>query len=228
MHSLNLRPAMSALLRYYSDTGEIPSRAGLAELWGYRSRAWADRVAKRLVETEFLVRRANGRLAPGPCFDIKPADVEGNDATARDPLPTAVEVRALALMIAGTGAVLSAAEEGDRRSETPSFAELMLLDMLAGLDRPESREHEALRRLGGFSPDMFQKVVATLVRAGLIDANMDAPALTLTEKGRALAEARASSPSPALDVLHSLGVRDRLSLLRVIGHVRHRLESSSE
>ena len=66
MNQLDLRPPMALLLRYYSETGQIPSRSGLARLWGYRSRAWADKVAGRMVDLGFLVRRENGRLPPGP------------------------------------------------------------------------------------------------------------------------------------------------------------------
>lgn len=227
MHSLNLRPAMSALLQYYSETGEIPSRTGLAALWGYKSRAWADRVAGRLVEMEFLVKRANGRLAPGARFDLAPLE-DGSEPAGPPAAHGAVaQARLLTLHFSAIARHLDRDSlNGENGEAAPDDRALFVLEMIAHAAGESSCSASELRMGSQLSQAEFEEVAASLSASGLalVARGAGSARMMLTQAGRTLVRQRAAKSSRVFEALMELGDRDRLSLLRVLNYLHRQLD----
>lgn len=233
MNQLDLRPPMALLLRYYSETGQIPSRSGLARLWGYRSRAWADKVAGRMVDLGFLVRRENGRLAPGPRFDLPPPQVRSRVETAfaGAALPEATEARILAAHLVGIAALVRPEQAADPTMPADAALVLDVLRAQVGIHPyplPLLCEHLHL------SPAQLLPHVHHLVRLGLVTHEVtpagdgtEAEAVRLTATGHRAASPGGEIGAPVLRTLQLLGARDRASLLRTLAFVHRSLEAKA-
>lgn len=219
MKSLDLHPAMSVLLRHYAQTGEIPSRSGLARLWGYRSRGWADKVAARLVASGFLVKRDNGRLAPGPRFDIALHDGIGAASSAPE-TSGAVQAWSTILLITVTAATLTWGSGEEGRDAEKRIADLLLLSIITQEGAGPAIVADKLRQFPREVAQCLLKRLESMVAEGSAErvGEGDVTLFRLTDK-RWRQKLAPGDHGRAIAAVERLGVHDRATLERVLGFI---------
>jgi len=220
MKALDLHPAMSALLRHYAQTGEIPSRRGLAQLWGYQSRGWADRVAARLVASGFLVKRDNGRLTPGPRFDIvrhdgiEPATLPSPETHSAD------QAWATILLIIITAAsLMRGSGEAGPVAET-RVADLLLHTIIAQAGDDTTITADRLRCFPREVEQRLLKRLEAMVAEGTAERAVEGDVTLFRFTNERWRQKLAfEGHERALAAVERLGAHDRATLERVLGFI---------
>lgn len=228
MKSLDLRPAMSTLLRHYAQTGEIPSRSGLARLWGYQSRGWADRVAGRLVASGFLVKRENGRLAPGPRFDIVRHDGIEPVSSPAPETSSAVQAWATILLISATATSLTRGSGNEDDRVEARIAERLLHAIVTQAGTGSTVATDQLRELPReVAQRLFERLEA-MVAKGAAERVVENEVTLFHLIDEAWSEKLPrDGHERALAAVERLGAHDRATLERVLGFIAREASDTS-